>query len=150
SPKFFAVPCHHMPPDARGLLLVIRSPPPILDGRVCVPSIASLLNLCLPCVTKVVKVGAKHTRGFCPPRAALCVPKYGARPSLRTTTSARELLHASRRREPACLLPSLFTSSPRGASARPHSRTRLVGLTLLGTGPPFSFHRPSDLRLWRR
>src|ERR1700675_2452169 len=30
---------------------------------------------------------------------------------------------AERRREPACLLPSLFTSSPQGASARPRSRT---------------------------
>ena len=30
-----------------------------------------LLNLCRP--TKVVKVGAKHTRGFCPPVSSPCV-----------------------------------------------------------------------------
>ena len=61
-----------------------------------------------------MKVGASTRRAFALPCAALCVPKYGARPSLRTTASARGLLHAFRRREPACLLPSLFTSSPRG------------------------------------
>jgi hypothetical protein len=93
-------------------------------------------------LTKVVKVGASTRRAFALPCAALCEPKSGAKPSLRTTTSARGLLHAFRRRVPACLLPGLFTSSPLGLPRALEVRTRLDGLTLPGTGPHVQFPSP--------
>src|SRR5882762_2461100 len=112
--------CVLRPNFARGPVIF-----PLLTFFGAYTSIFECLSLSLPAdhfkpslLSKVVKVGASTRRAFALPCAALCEPKYGARPSLRTTTSARGLLHAFRRREPACLLPSLFTSSPRGASAR--------------------------------
>src|SRR5712692_6111958 len=76
---------------------------------------------------------SEHTKGFCPPvcRALRC-PSMEPGPRFAPRTSARGLLRAFRRRAPACLLPSLFTSSPQGASARSLPRTRLDGLTPLG------------------
>src|SRR6202521_6188986 len=83
---------------------------------------------------------SEHTKGFCPPvcRALRC-PSMEPGHRFAPRTSARGLLRAFRRRAPACLLPSLFTCNPQGASAHSPSRTRLDGLTLLGTGPHVQF-----------
>ena len=66
----------------------------------------------------------------------------GTEAAMEPPREARTAEVLSKRAKPACLLPSLFTSSPQGASARSPSRTRLDGLTLLGTGPHVQFPPP--------
>jgi hypothetical protein len=90
---------------------------------------------------------SEHTRGFCPPVCRALRAQVWSQAIASHTTSARGLLRAFRRREPACLLPGLFTSSPQGASARSRSESTAGWPHAPGDGSTIQFSSLFALRI---